>query len=237
MSPRPYQLGKRQGQIDESRRRVVDAARALLAEADRYTAFTVEAVAKRADVARATVYYQFGSKTGLLEALCDALAEAGRIADLSEVFANPDPLEALGGFVAAFGRFWAADRLVMRRLRALAALDREVEMVIVARDGLRRQGLRVLVDRLKTDPALGIEIDVDSAVRALHAVTSFETFDTLAGADRDLRDITPLVVDMARATLRATGQHRRERARLSASARPPRPPTRSVARKARAGSG
>src|ERR1035438_7997109 len=90
MSPRPYQLGRRQEQIDESRQRIIDAARSLLAEADSYTAFTVDAVARRADVARATIYYQFDSKTGLLEALCDALAEAGQLSELSAAFTNPD---------------------------------------------------------------------------------------------------------------------------------------------------
>ena len=43
MSPRPYQLGKRKEQIDLSRRRVLDAARSLLAEATSYTAFTIDA--------------------------------------------------------------------------------------------------------------------------------------------------------------------------------------------------
>ena len=38
MSPRPYQLGKRQEQIDESRQRVIDAARSLLAQAARVPA-------------------------------------------------------------------------------------------------------------------------------------------------------------------------------------------------------
>ena len=66
MSPRPYDLGKRRDQVDDNRRRVIDAARALLTEATTYTAFTIDAVAARAGVARATVYYQFGSKTGVL---------------------------------------------------------------------------------------------------------------------------------------------------------------------------
>src|ERR1035438_103710 len=73
VSPRPYQLGARQVQIDDSRRKVIDAARALLTESTSYTTFTVDAVAKRADVARATIYYQFESKIGLLGAICDAL--------------------------------------------------------------------------------------------------------------------------------------------------------------------
>src|ERR1035437_10896384 len=138
MSPRPYQLGKRQDQIDEGRQQVIDAARALLAEATSYSNFTVDAVAKRADVARATVYYQFGSKTGLLEALCDALAQEGRMSDLASAFMNPDPIEGVSAFVSGFGRFWDVDRLVMRRLRSLAALEHEVEVVISARDERRR---------------------------------------------------------------------------------------------------
>ena len=74
---------------------MIDAARALLAEATSYSNFTVDAVAKRADVARATVYYQFESKIGLLEALCDALAEAGHMSDLASAFMNPDPVESI----------------------------------------------------------------------------------------------------------------------------------------------
>src|SRR4051794_40726911 len=148
MSPRPYQLGRRQAQIDEARRRVLDAARALLAESARYTGFTVDAVAKQAGVARATVYYQFGSKTGLLEALCDALAEAGGMEQLGAAFAQPEPTAALDAFIGAFAVFWDADRLVMRRLRALAPLDPDVGAVIAARDALRRRGLEVLAGRL-----------------------------------------------------------------------------------------
>jgi AcrR family transcriptional regulator len=62
VSPRPYNLGQRRGPIDRGRQQVLDAARRLLAGTASYTAFTVDAVAKQADVARATVYDQFGSK-------------------------------------------------------------------------------------------------------------------------------------------------------------------------------
>ncbi len=51
----------------------------------------------------ATVYYQFGSKSGLLEALCDDLAASGQMGDLAKVFTTPDPLDALHAFVAAKG--------------------------------------------------------------------------------------------------------------------------------------
>ena len=155
MSPRPYRLGRREEVIGQGRRRILDAARDLLSEAAAYPGFTVDAVARRADVARATVYYQFGSKSGLLEAVCDDLAEAGGMADLARVFTSSAPQAAIGGFITAFAGFWAADRVVMRRLRALAALDPEVGAVISARDQRRRDGLAVLVSRLPATDGSG----------------------------------------------------------------------------------
>ena len=195
MSPRPYRLGKREEVIGEGRRRILDAARELLGTATAYPGFTVDAVARRADVARATVYYQFGSKTGLLEAVCDDLAEAGGMADLARVFTDPAPDAAIRGFITAFAGFSAADRAVMRRLRALAALDPDVGAVIVARDQRRRQGLTVLVSRLPATAA------AEQAVPMLYALTSFETFDALAGPDQDLASVLPIVIRLAEATL------------------------------------
>jgi AcrR family transcriptional regulator len=198
MSPRPYQLGKRQDQVDDSRRRIVDAARALLPEVDSYRAFTVDAVAKRADVAKATIYYQFESKTGLLEAVCDALAEAGRMSELAAAFTNPEPMAALRAFVAAFGRFWDADRPVMRRLRAIALLDPEVGAVINARDDRRRTGLTVLVGRLTGSADDKRREDL---VRLLFVLTSFETFDALAGPQQGLTNVVDDVVHLVEAVV------------------------------------
>ena len=190
MSPRPYQLGRRQADIDEGRRRILDAASELLIEATHYTAFTVDAVAKRADVARATVYYQFGSKTGLLEALCDSLADRGGMSGLAQAFTANDQDDALRLLVAAFARFWASDRLVMRRLRALAALDPDVATVIAARDDRRRLALKTLLDRRDDvrEPAL--------ALRVAHMLTSFEAYDALLSPSQRPNDAVPILTDL-----------------------------------------
>jgi AcrR family transcriptional regulator len=197
MSPRPYQMGRRQAQIDDARRRVLDAARAVLAESVRYTGFTVDAVAKQAGVARATVYYQFGSKTGLLEALCDALAEAGGMEQLGAAFAEGEPDAALDAFIVAFATFWDADRLVMRRLRALAPLDPDVGRVIAGRDEMRRRGLEVLVGRLPPVPAVATE----DLVRILSVLTGFEVFDGLAGEKQHAVDVAPTVSALVRSAV------------------------------------
>lgn len=197
MSPRPYQLGKRQSDIDESRQRVTDAARALLADAGSYRAFTIDAVAKKADVAKATIYYQFQSKTGLLEAVCEALADAGGMSQLAGAFTNPDPMAALRLFIATFARFWDVDRAAMRRLRALAALDPDVKAVISARDDRRRTGLGVLAGRLVQAHTSSTPIDPNQLVRTLHMLTSFETFDALALPDTPLTSVVPDIVTLA----------------------------------------
>ena len=202
MSPRPYELGRRQDQIDESRRRVIGAARSLLAEAGSYRAFTVDAVAKKAGVAKATIYYQFESKAGLLEAVCDALAEAGGMSELAAAFTSPDPMVALRLLIETFGRFWDADRSAMRRLRALAALDPEVGAVISARDDRRRMGLGVIVGRLAEDGAATRRDAPEDLIGVLHVLTSFETFDALALPGAPLASVVADVVNLVEAVLR-----------------------------------
>src|ERR1700719_4474852 len=123
MSPRPYQLGQRQASSEQTRSRIIDAARELLMTSNGFSGFSIDAVARQADVARMTVYHQFGSKIGLLEALCDSLAASGGMEQLASAFRQPEPLDALDEYITVFGRFWESDRLVTRRLRGLAALD------------------------------------------------------------------------------------------------------------------
>src|SRR5438105_8026088 len=112
MSPRPYRLGQRQATTDQTRARILNAARELLMASDAFSGFSIDAVARQADVARMTVYYQFGSKIGLLEALCDSLAAQGRMEQLATAFRQPDPLDAMAEYIAVFGRFWNSDRFV-----------------------------------------------------------------------------------------------------------------------------
>src|SRR5689334_23851496 len=137
MSPRPYNPGQRQASTEQTRLRIIQAARELLMAPDGYARFSIEAVARQADVARMTVYYQFGSKIGLLEALSDYLAANGGLEQLANAFRRTDPFEALDEFVRVFGQFWQSDRIVTRRLRAMSALDPDFEKVIKARDERR----------------------------------------------------------------------------------------------------
>jgi AcrR family transcriptional regulator len=200
MSPRRYCLGQRQVIADQTHARILKAARALLTASGGFAGFTVDAVARQAGVARMTVYHQFGSKRGLLEALFDDVAARGQIRRLAEVFARPDPLDVLSEFVATFGRFWGSDRLIFRRLGGLRALDPDFARALAGRDERRRGAVRALVGRLAERHKLAV-VSVGEAVEVVHTLTSFETFDALAGAARRPQDVTPLVERLVRRAL------------------------------------
>jgi AcrR family transcriptional regulator len=161
MSPRAYNSTKRKQGAEETKDRIVSAARALLA--GRHPQLSLDAVAKHADVSRQTVYNAFGGKHGLLEALCDHLAGRGGLHRLGSAFTSEDPL---GELVAAFGAFWAHDRLATRRLRAFAALDDDLRKVIADRDARRRLAITEVLRRT------GAPAD-DRLITLLWTLTSF----------------------------------------------------------------
>jgi AcrR family transcriptional regulator len=201
MSPRPYRLGQRQVASEQTRARILAEARELLVAPDGYAHFSIDAIARRADVARMTVYHQFSSKKGLLEGLCDTLASYGGMQQLAAAFRNPEPIDGLDEYITVFGRFWDADRLVIRRLRGLAMLDPDFEQVIRARDEWRRHGLRVLVGRISEQHGRPAPESSDEVVNMLYTLISFESFDMLAGPTRSLEEVTPVVQRLARAAL------------------------------------
>nr|HET6903529.1 TetR/AcrR family transcriptional regulator [Ktedonobacteraceae bacterium] len=197
MSPRQYQLGQRQTASEQTRTRILAATRALLMAPDGYSRFSIETVARQANVARMTVYHQFGSKLGLLEALCDALAASGGMEQVASAFRQPEPLAVLNQYIKVFGHFWDVDRLVMRRLRALAALDPDFEQVIRTRDEWRRKGVRAITQQIVEKQMLSLSETFDETVDVLFTLTSFETFDALAGATRSLEEVVPVVQHLA----------------------------------------
>jgi AcrR family transcriptional regulator len=197
LSPRPYQMTQRQVAGDVTRERILAAAHDLLAGED-FSELTMDAVARKADVSRLTVYYQFDSKAGLLEALYDYIAKRGQMERLAEVFRQGnDPLRTLHEFILTFARFWGSDRNVIRRLHALGTLDPEVAPGLLARNQRRRQGLKVILERYCNvyPPLTAAQEPV--ALDTLHMLTSFETFNALGGDGRTVEEVAKIVCKLA----------------------------------------
>lgn len=201
MSPRPYRMERRRENADENRLRIIRAARELLASPKASAKFSVEEVARRAGVARMTVYHQFGSLGGLLEGLCDSLAITGGMTHLGKAFRRPDPLKAVDQFIVVFMGFWESDRAVLRALGALAGLDPEFAAVLDERAGWRRKGVRVLLERLAKQTGRPKPKEMDDAADLLYMLTSFSTYDTLATSKRSTQQVAELVQRLAREAL------------------------------------
>jgi AcrR family transcriptional regulator len=168
--PRAYSSAVRDAAADETRARILAAARDVLAGGPDRPAFSLEGVARVAGVTRLTVYNRFESKRGLLEGLFDDMARAGGLFDLPQVIGQADPEAALRDFVGVFCRFWAAHRSAMPRFHAVIRLDDDLAASLAERTERRRHALGALVRRLfprheKPDADL---VDV------LFALTSFE---------------------------------------------------------------
>lgn len=202
MSPRPYNSATRRESSQATRARIVAAAHALLADPVGVSAFTVDAVARRAGVSRMTVYNQFGSKAALLEAVFNLLMVRGGIdgpQGMPSVFRVADPLDALETMFGVLSRYYSVDRTVKRRLHALAALQPDVAQALALREDRRRRGITTLLGRMgRADRGAG-----PGLVDLLFTLTSFEAFDTLAGHTRGFAEAAPLLARAARAAVLA----------------------------------
>lgn len=128
----------------------MEAVRELLQEGAFHES-TVEQVAARAGVSRATVYQQFGSRVGLVDAICDSL-------DLSAVKASPDVATLLNRSTD----FWAREETLLGQLYDAAAVDPAAREFVERQTRDRYRHLRQWVD----GPGLAI----------LGLLTSFETY-------------------------------------------------------------
>lgn len=204
MSPRRYNSGKRQAAADETRQRIIEAARQLLADESNTAELSMEAIARKADVSRLTIYYQFRSRPGLLEALYDHLAARGNMRRMAEVFHDADPTKMLEKMVEVFIGFWASDTVVIRRLRAIGRLDAEVAAGIHSRDTRRAHIASEIVRRSVSSrqeaPAAPHQ---KLAADTISMLTSFETYDALSRAGHSDQEIQATVLQLAQAALNA----------------------------------
>src|SRR6266705_2986592 len=137
--------------------------------------------------------YRLGQREAAVEATRTRILAAAR--DLLAADADIAAF-TVDTVVSAFCGFWASDRVVIRRLRALAALDRDIGQSIHARDLRRREGLRTMCDRLVKagrTPEVG-----ENQLDILATITSFEVFDMLAGTSRGEKEAADLVAHLVR---------------------------------------
>jgi AcrR family transcriptional regulator len=189
---RPYQLGKRLEQMDESRAAVLRAARTQLENG--YWKMTMSSLAAESGITRQTVHNLFGTKGAVLEALFDVIALEGGMENMRDVMTQGSAEKLLERFVEVFCHFWTANRLLIRRIHGIGAIDPEFGSVVEARNRRRFLAAKRVVSRL------GIHQRAEQRAAALAALTSFEFFDALVDNSPD-ENVTETILDLSRKML------------------------------------
>ena len=171
MSPRPYNLGARTAAVAETREKVVGAARRLFAEVG-FHRVSLDEIARRADVARATVYHQFGSKLGVLGAVVEDYERRAGLAALADLVES-GPVETLARDVVTAGcTYWSTDPALARSIIAFAVTDPHAADLLAGHDAGRLRLLTRLVERLPGPVP-------DRGLDALWLLTGFAAYDDL----------------------------------------------------------
>lgn len=123
---RRYHSPTRQKNADETRARVVEAARKLLVEHG-YDGTTIEAIARAAGVSSQTVYAAFGSKRGIVAELLERARFGPAYEEVvSRALGTDDPRERLR-FAARIARqIYEAERAEFAVLRGAGAVSPEL---------------------------------------------------------------------------------------------------------------
>jgi AcrR family transcriptional regulator len=186
MSPRPYASPARDAAAEETRLRLVAAATRLLRKSAS-DGVSLDAVAKAAGVTRLTVYNQFGSRRGLLEAVFDERAREGGLFRLADAVNLADPRAGLDRVIEIFCDFWSFDPSV-GRLHLVA--DAEFKGAVAERNERRRKVIATLVRRMEGCAEDGAALDL---VDTLFALTSYPMFGMLLVNGRSAADVRALI--------------------------------------------
>jgi AcrR family transcriptional regulator len=181
---RPYHSQVRQRQAEETRRRILVAARELF-ESRGYAVTTLEAIAEQALVSPKTVTAVFGSKLALLAEVINPEAFSTLVQQLiEELRATEDPSRRLS-LVAQITRQayepLAGSLELLRTAGAVAPELADVKRQIEAR---RRQNQARLIASLREQGTLRPGLSLEEATDVLWALTSYDVYRMLVVEQR-----------------------------------------------------
>jgi AcrR family transcriptional regulator len=178
------------------------AVRDLLAEGT-FHSCSVEQVADRAGVARATLYQHFRSRLDLVDAICETLAVNPALVAIREVVALPDVEAALDETIANSVRFWSSEDAILSQLYGVAAIDPAAQDLVDRQRADRRGELERLARRLRESRRLPPGMSERRALALLLVLTSYETFRELRIAGYADRDVARTLQESGRSLLLA----------------------------------
>jgi AcrR family transcriptional regulator len=176
---RPYHSPARRRQAEQTRVRILAAARELFRSVG-YAASTMEAIAASAQVSAKTVEAAFGSKRGVLAAVVDPLASSGPPRDLvDQVRAAEDPRHRIQLVAELTRRAYEASVPEFELMRSAAAVAPEVAAVGQQVEARRRANQVRLVTYLREKGVLRKDLAPEEAADIVWALTSYDLYRAL----------------------------------------------------------
>jgi AcrR family transcriptional regulator len=177
---RPVAGMRRAAGVARTRSSIVAAGRQHLIDRG-YHRLSLEEVAAAAAITRITIYRQFGSKLGLLEAIADDVAERSLVVPrVAAAAAMPDPSDAFRALIRELCHFWATDPDLFRRLVSLSAVDPSAQQIIDVKEDWRYDQVRAAVNRMAAEGRLRLPFNSRLAGAVIGAMTSFPACDDMA---------------------------------------------------------
>jgi AcrR family transcriptional regulator len=199
MSSRPYRA-RPQTRSQTTRARILAAVRELLAEGE-FHAATMERVADRAGVSRATLYQHFRSRLDLVDAICETFAVNPALLELRGAVEDDDAEAALARGVQLSMRFWASEDAVLRELYGVAAVDPAAQALVDRQRADRRSVMERLARHLGRAGRLRPGLTPATALPVLMLVTSYESLRELRAAGLSDRQAVAALQESARGLL------------------------------------
>lgn len=179
---RPYDNAARRAHSDETRLRIVDAARSLMLERG-YRATTVAAIARLAGVHVDTVYQLVGRKPVLLRELIERAISGGDGPVAAEqrdyvvaMKAEPDPRRKLALYAAATREIHARLAPLLMALRDASTTEPEARQVWREISDRRADNMRRLARDLQQAGGLRDGVTVAEAADTIWATNSAELY-------------------------------------------------------------
>jgi AcrR family transcriptional regulator len=200
VSTRPYRARRRTDRTEATREQIKTAVRELLAEGS-FHASSVEEVADRAGVARATLYQHFRSRLELVDAICETFDQNPALLQLRATVELADPDTALAETIALTVRFWSSENPILRQLYGAAAVDPAAHDLIERQRADRRSEYHRLVHNLHRAQQLRVGLTRQRALNLLLVLSSYDTYRELRAAGLSDRQSTTLLQQTARELL------------------------------------
>jgi AcrR family transcriptional regulator len=181
---RPYHSRARQRQAEETRQRILAAARELF-ESHGYAATTLEAIAQIADVSPKTIAAVFGSKRTLLAEVINPDAFSTRVQQLiEEVGATEDPSRRLSLVAQITRQAYEPLASSLELLRTAGAVAPELADLAQQVEARRRQNQGRLMASLHEQGMLRPGLSFEEATDVLWALTSYDLYRILVVEQR-----------------------------------------------------